>query len=125
MGRRKLWRGIVCAAIILLGITPLASAGLPAAAQEDRSRYVEGMLRKLGRGIANIVTCPAELLRVPEEVGRRDGYVAALTVGPLQGVWRTLLRGVTGIYEVATFYAENPHGFEPLIKPEFAFGSLD
>ena len=51
-----------------------------------------------------------------------DGYVAGATVGILQGVWRTVLRGVVGVFEVVTFPAEIPKGFKPILKPEFAFG---
>jgi putative exosortase-associated protein (TIGR04073 family) len=80
------------------------------------------MLRKLGRGVANVVTCPVELLRTSEQVGRRDGYLAALTVGLLQGTWRTVLRGAVGLFEVATFYKETPNNFTPLIRPEFVLG---
>ena len=79
------------------------------------------ILRKLGRGVANIATCPAELIRIPMLVERRDGYVAGMSVGIIQGVWRTLVRGTTGVLEVVTFYAEIPKGYEPLVKPEFVF----
>lgn len=94
----------------------------PAAALEERSTSsLDGSLRKLGRGLANIATGPAELLRTPELVGRREGYVAAVTVGVVQGVWRAILREVVGVFEVATFYAEVPDNFEPLIAPEFVW----
>ena len=103
-----------------LGIAVLAAgmAGAARADEEEPSRMTL-RLRKLGRGAANMATAPVELLRMPELVMREDGYVAGLTVGVVQGVWRTLLREVIGIMEVTTFYAEIPEGFAPLIKPEF------
>ena len=83
------------------------------------SAAAQGRMRKLGRGISNMVTAPGELMRTPELVGRREGYLAAMSVGVVEGVWRTLVREVTGIFEVVTFYAEVPKNYEPLMRPEF------
>lgn len=91
------------------------------AADEGGGSYVDGALRKLGRGIANVATCPAELIRTPELTGRKDGYLAGLTVGIVEGAWRTVVRGVTGVFEVVTFFAEVPKDFAPLMKPEFVW----
>lgn len=102
-------------AILTLG---LATIGM---AEEESSAVVRGRMRKLGRGIANIATAPAELLRTPELVGRREGYLSAATVGILQGVWRTVLRAVAGVYETATFFVEVPPGYEPIFQPEFVW----
>ncbi len=122
MGR---WtRGVLVGALAVTGILGTMP---PAHAKgtEESSPYGHGMMRKLGRGIANIATCPAELIRTPELVTHKEGTLAGLTVGVMQGVWRTLLRGLTGVYEVVTFYAEIPDGFEPLIKPEFVWARGD
>lgn len=102
-------------AILTLG---LATIGM---AQEESSAVVQGRMRKLGRGIANIATAPAELIRTPELVGRREGYLTAMTVGVMQGAWRTVLRAVAGIYETATFFVEAPPGYEPIFHPEFVW----
>lgn len=93
----------------------------PVCAGESSGSYVDGALRKLGRGIANVATCPAELIRTPELTGRKDGYLAGLTVGIVEGAWRTVVRGVTGVFEVVTFFAEVPKNFAPLMKPEFVW----
>ena len=92
-----------------------------ASAEEAAPTYMEGSLHKLGRGLANIATCPGELIRVPTIVGRRDGYLAGSSVGVLQGAWRTILRGGAGVIEVLTFYLERPDDFKPLILPEYVF----
>ncbi len=84
---------------------------------------MEGRLHKLGRGIANIATGPGELLRTPEMVGRRDGYLSGMTVGILQGEWNALVRETVGVVEVLTWYVSFPKkGFEPLLSPEFVWG---
>lgn len=110
---------------MLTAVVAVLGSASAAFAEEGQSSAVDGMLHKLGRGIANIATCPAELIRTPELVGQKDGFLAAVSVGVLQGAWRTILRGVTGVFEVATFYAEIPKDYAPLMKPEFVFAHGD
>jgi len=121
MGKRSALGMAVCAAVLVVGVASASAAGMIDETTGGPS-YVSGSLGKLGRGIANIATCPIELPRTIEKVSLKDGYVAGATVGILQGVWRTVLRGVVGVFEVVTFPAEIPEGFKPLITPEFAFG---
>ena len=104
----------------LAGMVCVAPAPL-FAAEGTSASWVDLSLRKLGRGIANLATAPAELIRTSELVGRRDGYLGALTIGLLQGAWRTVLREVVGAFEVTTFCIEVPAGFGPLMKPEFVW----
>ena len=107
--------GLLCLAAFVVG----GSARVMA---EDTSpSRSDAVLRKLGRGIANVVTCPLELIRVPSIVSRKDGYFAAMTVGILQGAWKTLVRAGAGVFEVVTFYAEIPKGYAPLVIPEFVW----
>ena len=113
MSRR--WSLLVC------GFMVCGVMGVATAAEYQESPAVQGRIRKLGRGIANIITCPAELVRTPELISRREGYLTAATVGLLDGAWRTLIRGATGIYEVLTFYSEVPDGYRPLMQPEFVW----
>ncbi|MBI4597952.1 MAG: exosortase system-associated protein, TIGR04073 family [Candidatus Omnitrophica bacterium] len=112
MNRR--WARILCG-LIVFGIAGVARA------EYEESPDVQGRIRKLGRGLANIATCPAELVRTPELVSRREGFLAGVTVGVLQGAWRGLARGAAGIYEVLTFYSDKPNGYQPLIRPEFVW----
>ena len=111
--------GLVCA----VGILVVSAGAANVWADTDRSAYINGSLRKLGRGIANIATSPLELIRTPSLVGRQDGLVAECTVGIVQGLWRTLQRAGVGVFEVVTFYSEIPKGFEPIMKPEFVWAS--
>ena len=78
-------------------------------------------LRKLGRGFANILTGPGELLRVPALMGAQEGYIAASTIGFVQGAWRALKREGVGLVEVLTFYGKSPKDFEPIMTPEFVW----
>ena len=114
------WRRV--AGGILLGslmAAPVAWASTESVTSEPS--YVDGALRKLGRGVANVITCPAEILRTAETVRIREGFLAAASVGLVRGLARTVQRGVVGIFEIATFYAEVPEDFQPLMRPEFVF----
>lgn len=85
--------------------------------------YVDGMTRKLGRGLANILTAPLELIRVPSLTGQREGGFSMLTVGVLQGFRAAGMREAAGIVEVLTFVTPHPRGFLPLVKPEFVYAN--
>jgi len=122
---RKAWLGI---AVLAIGMTTPSWANIPGSSDETRDHShvnVNGIVTKLGRGIANVVTCPLELIRTPTLVGRRQGYLAALSVGIAQGAWRTVQRGAIGLFEVVTFFAEIPDNFEPIMKPEFVHAHGD
>jgi len=124
---RRSWGGalVVGVACLVAASTAAstASAGTAGAADEIAGGHprVDGALHKLGRGLSNIATAPAELLRVPTLVSRKDGYVAGSTVGLVKGVWLVVVRAVTGVYEVVTFPVEVPKGYGPLLHPEFVW----
>ena len=115
MKRRRYVAALALAAIHFLGGTMVLQAA------EVETPYIDGAMRKLGRGVANVITSPGEIVRMVEIAGQKDGYLAGISVGMVQGVWRTLLRGAVGLFETATFYAEIPPHFEPMIYPEFVF----
>ena len=111
---RRGWVGVVGLVLLTVGLAAPAWA-------EPTSSHVDGALSKLGRGVANIATSPLELLRTPTLVSQRDGYLAGMSIGVVQGAWRTIQRAVVGIFEVVTFYAEVPTNFGPIMKPEFVW----
>jgi len=82
--------------------------------------YADNALKKLGRGIANVVTCPFEILYRIGEVNEESGPLAAFTWGVLDGFWRMGVRAVAGVYEVVTFPLPVPKGYRPVVDdPEF------
>lgn len=84
--------------------------------------YCDDALRKLGRGVCNIGTCPAELFLQTSRVNNSDGPMAAFTYGIIKGVVMTGVRAVVGVYEVATFPIPVPKDYGPILKdPEFIF----
>ena len=119
MGTRSAWCRLLGVVAVLVGMAGPVFA-------EEGSSYMQGALRKLGRGIVNVASCPAELIRTPELVGRKDGYLSALTVGILQGAWNGVVRGVAGVTEAATFFVEFPkRDFAPIVQPEFLYAHGD
>ncbi len=112
------WSGVAGVALLTAGLASPVWA-------DTTSPHVDGALRKLGRGIANIATAPLELLRTPELVARREGHLAGVSIGVAQGAWRVIQRAATGVFEVVTCYVEVPPGFAPIMKPEFVWRDGD
>ena len=115
-----LWIAVGLVAALGSGATP-ALAEYATAAPDKPATSVENGLGKLGRGVANLLTCPGEIIRTVDIVSHRDGFVAGSTVGLLQGAGRTILRAGAGVVEVLTFPIEKPKGYRPLIEPEYIF----
>ncbi|MDP2913597.1 MAG: exosortase system-associated protein, TIGR04073 family, partial [Candidatus Omnitrophota bacterium] len=79
-------------------------------------------LKKLGRGICNLVTFPFEIPLQISRVNNSDGPMAAVTYGMLKGVGMTIVRAYVGAYEVVTFPFPVPKYFRPILTdPEFMF----
>ena len=80
----------------------------------------KGPIEKLGRGIANVLTCPFELPKGIGDVDEEKGMFAAYTWGILQGTVNTLKRAVVGVFEVATFPIPIPADYKPVLTdPEY------
>lgn len=111
-----------------LGMAAVMGLVMPlgwAAEEHHPKGYLDGAGRKLGRGAANIVTAPLELIRTPYFVGQQDGGFAAITVGLVQGAVAGAVRALAGVVEVATFPIPIPKGFRPLVQPEFVYAHGD
>ena len=79
-------------------------------------------LRKLGRGIWNVLTFPFELPNRIDKVWKKGGVNEGLTYGFCEGVSMMVARGAAGMFEVATFLFPIPPKYEPFISdPEFFF----
>jgi putative exosortase-associated protein (TIGR04073 family) len=95
------------------------------------TKISEGPLKKLGRGVSNLIFGPFEILIQPYEVNKEEGGISALTYGVFKGVYYFLTRAVVGVVEIVTFPfplpGASPSGFKdewgygPLIQPEWVF----
>ena len=83
--------------------------------------FAQNMLRKLGRGAANVGSSIIEVPKSIQESFYDDGPVAAVTHGILDGIYKFLVRGVVGAYEIVTFPIPFPAEYAPIVEPEFLF----
>ncbi len=82
--------------------------------------YCDDAVKKLGRGICNVLTCPLELFKQSSDVANTDGPMAGATYGVLKGFGMVGVRAVVGIYEIATFLVPYPKNYGPILtNPEF------
>jgi putative exosortase-associated protein (TIGR04073 family) len=91
---------------------------LTARADTDETPSGQNALRKLGRGIANvlfgIVEVPNQVTKAAAEHGG-----GGLPYGFGKGLVRWFGRELTGAYDVVTFPVPFPRGYKPIMKPEF------
>ena len=95
----------------------------------------EGPIRKLGRGISNIVFGVFEVLIQPYKVNETDGGIAACSYGLVKGIFYFIARECVGVVDVITFPMPLPGaaasgfkgdwGYGPLMQPEWVFDIED
>ena len=100
-------------AIVLLVIISLVfSMTLPV--------HADTAIDKLGRGVANTITCVFEVPKAMGDVKDKDGFFAGFTVGPILGICKTVRRALVGVYEMVTFPIPLPAGYKPILTdPEY------
>ena len=96
---------------------------LPMEIDRDEISYSNSPVNKLERGVINMATfwmeLPAEVARVSNE----QDPVAGVTVGVVNGVITSAIRGLTAIYDTATFLV--PSYTKPVMKSEYAWKAAD
>ena len=85
------------------------------------SSYAQDPAKKLGRGLANILTGWIELPKNIYDTSVEDNPLAGLTIGLAKGIGMTIVRTGAGIYEVVTFPFPIPEDYGPVLEPEFVF----
>jgi len=81
-----------------------------------------GPIRKLCRGVCNMLFCPCEIVNRINEVSRDAGGVEAVTTGLFKGATMMVFRAGIGFFEVLLFPIPMPDHYEPSLKdPEFFF----
>ena len=94
---------------------------LPFRAMADTEDVPRGQnaLRKLCRGFANVLFGIVEMPNQITKATAEHGGGAGVTYGVGKGFARWMGREVTGVYDVVTFPVPFPHGYKPIMKPEF------
>ncbi len=87
--------------------------------------YCNDPAKKLGRGLCNMCTFPAEMYYQLKETNENGGIFAAITWGILKGVSMSVVRLAVGVYEVVTFPFPVPKDYMPILtEPEFVGENL-
>ncbi len=105
----------------LLGLLLVFALVLPAFAQGQSEDAPKGhnALRKLSRGIANVLFGFVEVPNQITKVTSDKGGGAGVTYGVGKGFVRWIGRELAGAYDVVTFPIPFPKGYKPVMKPEF------
>lgn len=102
---------VMCACIVLAFIAGLATAG-----------YCQDPVRKLGRGVANIISSPLEIPNNMISRWRCDNAIfESLVVGLPTGILRMVMRCGVGAFETVTFLFPVPSGYCPVMEPEYVW----
>lgn len=84
--------------------------------------FAQNAVRKLGRGLANILSGIIEFPLNIVDVTGEEGLIGGITYGVVKGAAMTVLRTGVGVYEVLTFPLPFPGGYNPIVEPEFLMG---
>jgi putative exosortase-associated protein (TIGR04073 family) len=100
--------------VLAAAFSTAAFAG-PAHAQEYTA------WRKAGRGFTSLTTGWLEVPGRMMDEQRRRGIIPGLSVGLVKGLAALAPRHLLGLYELLTWPLPLPRGYEPLMRPEFAW----
>jgi len=103
------YKGLIIALVMLMVLAVASSS------------YAQDPAKKLGRGLANILTGWIELPKNIYDVSVEENPLAGLTIGLAKGIGMTIVRTGAGIYEVVTFPFPIPEDYGPVLEPEFVF----
>lgn len=103
------YKGLIIA-VVMVAVLALATTS-----------YAQDPAKKLGRGLANILTGWIELPKNIYDVSVEENPLAGLTIGLAKGIGMTIVRTGAGIYEVVTFPFPIPEDYGPVLEPEFVF----
>jgi putative exosortase-associated protein (TIGR04073 family) len=82
---------------------------------------VDAMATKAGRGLANTATGWVEFPKQIYITAKDDGIAKGLFVGPIKGLGMTLVRTVSGVLEVMTFFVPFPGFYDPYFDPAYVW----
>jgi putative exosortase-associated protein (TIGR04073 family) len=95
----------------------------PMEINRDEIPYSNSPVNKLERGVINMATFWMELPAEVAKVSHEQDLAAGVTVGVVNGVITSAIRGLTAIYDTATFHV--PSYTKPVMKPEYAWQAAD
>ena len=82
--------------------------------------HCQDPVRKLGRGVANIITGPFEVPKnMIESYCKEKSLIDSFGYGVFKGLGMSLARIAVGVYETVTFPIPVPEGYMPTMEPEY------
>jgi len=119
-------KSVVSAAVMLYALGgplgTMASAGSYKTIENSSPQeIVSGMGTKAVRGMANTTTGWLEFPKQIYTTYTEDGAARGIFVGPLKGLGMTIVRTVSGIGELATFFVAYPGFYDPYFSPPFVW----
>ncbi len=123
--KRCFVKSILILSLAVLFVFPAALSGYADAGQKytcwTEENAPHNLWRKGGRGISNAGLGWLELIHQPIYLSERGNRLPiAISGGILKGAFFTVVRAVTGVYEIVTFPFPIPWGYRPIVYPEFA-----
>jgi len=125
--KRRVWiKGICALAVISLTVS---SASVFAQSYDPDDELpvptkLEKVMTKLGRGLSNLFLGVAEIpVTWDAKLKRGKPLSYLLTVAPVMGTTRAVMRMGIGVYEIATFAwpTNKQKNFEAILEPEYIF----
>lgn len=105
--KRDFIKGLIVS-VVIVAMLSVSSVG-----------YAETAIKKLGRGLANILTGWIELPKNIYETSVEQNIFAGITLGTAKGIGMTVIRTGAGVYDAITFPFPIPEDYEPLLEPEY------
>jgi putative exosortase-associated protein (TIGR04073 family) len=83
---------------------------------------IEKSLTKLGRGISNILFGWTEIpLSFDRNLKKGKPFTYLVTVAPVLGTAKAVIRTGTGVFEIVTFPRAGTRNYEAILEPEYLF----
>jgi putative exosortase-associated protein (TIGR04073 family) len=113
---------LLCLALMGAFCSPAFAAGsFKTVENSSPQEIMGGMGTKMVRGIANIATGSGEFPKQIYLTAKDDGAAQGIFVGPFKGIGMTVVRTVTGVAELATFFIPSPGFYSPYFDPGFVW----
>lgn len=93
----------------------------PARAADGARGIAERAGEKLVRGVVNLGTGWAEILKQPYLIGKHEGWRAGALRGPIEGLGMVFVRTIGGAFEILTFPLPIPSGYQPMVEPDYVW----
>jgi putative exosortase-associated protein (TIGR04073 family) len=105
------------------GVYDVTFASPPVEFDRDEISFANSPINKLERGVVNMATFWMELPAEIAKVSKEQDPAAGFTVGMVNGIIISAVRGATAIYDTATFPVASYT--KPMMKPEYAWQAAD